>query len=94
MTRYLSMNIAEAFAELMLTDPKLKAITSTSKMKEALVKAGYVESWSKIILPAPGAIYDGMNTPVVPVKPTRISPDTEKSLLKQAENPLGDPNKV
>jgi hypothetical protein len=87
------MNVTEAFAELKSTNPGLKT-TSPSKMKSELLKAGYVESWSKKIVPKAGANYDGMNTPVVPVSPSHLSPDTEKVLLKQAENPLGDPNKL
>ena len=39
-------------------------------------------------------INDGMNTPVPDITTTHVSSKSEAALLKQAENPLGDPNKV
>jgi hypothetical protein len=41
-----------------------------------------------------GPINDGMNTPVPDITSTHVSSKSEAALLKQAENPLGDPNKV
>lgn len=46
----------------------------------------------KRIMPVP--INDGMNTPVPDKEPVHIPSASEAALLKQAENPLGDPNKV
>ena len=46
----------------------------------------------KRLVPAP--INDGMNTPVPDKKPTQALSASEAALLKQAENPLGDPNKI
>ncbi len=37
---------------------------------------------------------DGMNTPVPDQTATHEPSASEAALLKQAENPLGDPNKV
>jgi len=88
------MNVAEAFEELKSNKPELNAITSLPEMREELLKAGYIESWSKVAAPDSGVKSDGVNTPAVPVEPASTSQATEKALLKQAENPLGDPNKL
>jgi len=37
---------------------------------------------------------DGMNTPVPDNTSTYIPSESEAALFKQAENPLGDPNKI
>jgi hypothetical protein len=37
---------------------------------------------------------DGMNTPVPDNQSTYIPSESEAALLKQAENPLGDPGKI
>jgi hypothetical protein len=37
---------------------------------------------------------DGMNTPVPDVSTTHQPSESEAALLKQAENPLGDPQKI
>jgi hypothetical protein len=39
-------------------------------------------------------INDGMNTPVPDAVVPHIPSESEAALLKQAENPLGDPNKI
>jgi len=39
-------------------------------------------------------INDGMNTPVPDKVPPPIPSESETKLYKQAENPLGNPNKV
>jgi hypothetical protein len=41
-----------------------------------------------------GPINDGMNTPVADITAKHVSSKSELALFKQAENPLGDPNKV
>jgi hypothetical protein len=41
-----------------------------------------------------GPINDGMNTPVLDATVVHIPSEIEAGLLKQAENPLGDPNKI
>jgi hypothetical protein len=46
----------------------------------------------KRITPAP--LNDGMNTPVPDKRSTHVPSESEAALLKQAENPLGDPHKV
>jgi hypothetical protein len=46
----------------------------------------------KRIIPAP--LNDGMNTPVPDKNSTHIPSESEAALLKQAENPLGDPHKI
>jgi len=38
--------------------------------------------------------HDGMNTPVPDSKPTAVPSESEAALIKQADNPLGDPNKI
>jgi hypothetical protein len=43
-------------------------------------------------IPAPSN--DGMNTPVPDNTSTHIPSESEAALLKQAENPLGDPHKI
>ncbi|MEB0261098.1 MULTISPECIES: hypothetical protein [unclassified Mucilaginibacter] len=40
------------------------------------------------------SLNDGMNTPVPDNTSTHITSESEAALLKQAENPLGDPNKI
>ena len=40
------------------------------------------------------SLNDGMNTPVPDNTSTHIPSESEAALLKQAENPLGDPNKI
>jgi len=35
-----------------------------------------------------------MNTPVPDITSIQVSSESEAALFKQAENPLGDPNKV
>ena len=92
--RLVYMNIAEAFEELKSNNPALNGITSIPDIRQELAKAGYIESWSKVATPDLGVKSDGTNTPAVPVEPSSTSQATEKALLKQAENPLGDPNKV
>ena len=42
----------------------------------------------------PEPLNDGMNTPVPDQTATHEPSASEAALLKQAENPLGDPNKV
>ncbi len=39
-------------------------------------------------------INDGMNTPVPDKAETHIVTESEAALFKQAENPLGNPNKI
>jgi hypothetical protein len=43
-----------------------------------------------IIMP----VNDGMNTPVPDSTAAPVISKSEAALLKQAENPLGDPNKI
>ena len=47
-----------------------------------------------LIKETPKPLNDGMNTPVPDKIKTKVLSVTEKALFKQAENPLGDPNKV
>ena len=42
----------------------------------------------------PKPLNDGMNTPVPDQTETHVPSASEAALFKQAENPLGDPNKV
>ncbi len=42
----------------------------------------------------PMPLNDGMNTPVPNKEATNVPSAIEAALLKQAENPLGDPHKV
>jgi len=37
---------------------------------------------------------DGINTPVPDTRPTAVPSESEAALIKQADNPLGDPNKI
>jgi hypothetical protein len=46
----------------------------------------------KRIIKAP--VNDGMNTPVPDSSAVPVISKSEAALLKQAENPLGDPNKI
>jgi len=39
-------------------------------------------------------INDGMNTPVPDSTSTHVPSKSEAALIKQADNPLGDPNKI
>jgi hypothetical protein len=39
-------------------------------------------------------INDGMNTPVPDSTSTHVPSESEAALIKQANNPLGDPNKI
>ena len=39
-------------------------------------------------------INDGMNTPVPEITATYVPSEIEAALLKQANNPLGDPDKI
>ena len=42
----------------------------------------------------PKSLNDGMNTPVPDNSSTYVPSASEAALLKQAENPLGDPDKI
>lgn len=46
---------------------------------------------AKVPLPA---LSDGMNTAVPDSTSTHVPSESEAALIKQADNPLGDPNKV
>jgi hypothetical protein len=46
----------------------------------------------KRIVPAP--LNDGTNTPVPDKTSTHVPSPSEAALLKQANNPLGDPHKI
>jgi hypothetical protein len=59
-------------------------------MKKQEKKAAKIKD--KRIISTP--INDGMNTPVPDAIAPHIPSESEAALLKQAENPLGDPNKV
>jgi hypothetical protein len=50
-----------------------------------------IKKAAKVPLPASN---DGMNTSVPDSTSTHIPSESEAALIKQAENPLGDPNKV
>jgi hypothetical protein len=59
-------------------------------MKKQAKKVSKVKG--KIVISTP--INDGMNTPVPDAIAPHIPSASEAALLKQAENPLGDPNKI
>jgi hypothetical protein len=42
----------------------------------------------------PALLNDGTNTPVPDKKAAHVPSASEAALLKQAENPLGDPHKI
>jgi hypothetical protein len=50
-----------------------------------------IKKAAKVPLPD---LNDGMNTPVPDSASTHVPSKSEAALIKQAENPLGDPNKV
>ena len=56
------------------------------------MKKQVLKSKDKIVITGP--INDGMNTPVPAATAPPIPSKSEAALLKQAENPLGDPNKI
>jgi len=50
-----------------------------------------IKKAAKVALPA---LNDGMNTPVPDSTSTHVPSESEAALNKQADNPLGDPNKI
>lgn len=62
------------------------ANNESSKTKKVFKIKGHKE--------IPGLVNDGMNTPVPDTNPTPVVSESEAVLFKQADNPLGDPDKA
>jgi hypothetical protein len=63
-----------------------------AKDKESTDQHKDLKAKRKRIIKAP--VNDGMNTPVPDSSAVPVISKSEAALLKQAENPLGDPNKI
>jgi hypothetical protein len=62
------------------------------KDKESIDQHKDLKAKRKLIIEAP--VNDGTNTPVPDSSAVPVITKSEAALFKQAENPLGDPNKV